>query len=179
MGGWPSTAVEMTAAADTGSPDMRGARVLGDDIDVVMEDCEVRRTALALTLTAATATAAVAVTACGTPSEADRVRAVAHAWHGALIAGDGERACALLTGGARDAAGADCRHKVGVTSRLLSPAERVALPRIRIQRVVFHGDQAFVFDGDVLLPAGIEPDDNDRPTVFRRVGGEWKIEDLG
>lgn len=142
------------------------------------------------TLAAAAALALTALPACGDEPRADtraQVETALNAFTRAVAAGDAEEACARLTEAAREELVAefspygatDCEAAVREAASMLSDPEGEAFDELAVRRVRVRGDRAEVADEDLLFPAAVDPAPNDSPTVFRRVGGEWLIEDLG
>jgi hypothetical protein len=167
-------------------PDAEPARALRARPAPVTEDEHMIRPAV-LALTTVTA---AALPGCGTPSDTDQVRSTVSSYLTALAAGDGPKACGQLapparrqlSGGfvLRDAV--PCEIVVRTVAAHLPDAQRVDLPRIRVKHIIFadRGTKAIIPDEQVVLPASIDDDGNDRPTVLRRdPRGDWKIEDLG
>jgi hypothetical protein len=143
---------------------------------------------------AATLAAALALSACATREreidEQKRVSAVVEGWYEALVTpGSGDAACATLTEAGRRRLVAEmaipglfsCREVADRFARDLGDADRVAGNKIRVRLVSLSGSRALVHDEDVALPAALvgQSKVNGRPTVLQRVGGRWRIEDLG
>lgn len=141
-----------------------------------------------ITLAAAATLALAALPACGGSSNDTRaqIEDVLNAFTGAVAAGDTRTACAQLTPAARkladeakleDAAG--CEAVLRKITSMLSEEEAEAFDELVVRRVHVDGDRAEVADEDVVLPAALTPELNDRPAVFRRIDGRWLLEDLG
>lgn len=142
----------------------------------------IRRHALAASLTLAATTAA----ACGGgTSPSDRIAEAVSAWYRDVAAGNGKAVCARLTERARkglvedSALAGSCEAAVAEFSLLLTDEERRSLGRVEVGRVRVNGNAAQVHDQDLSAPEPWVRDDNDRPLRFRRIDGEWLIEDLG
>ena len=167
----------------TNLPELDATRALHDEPHFVKED-DMKKTALA----ALSITATIGLGACGSHSDAEDVRHVVHDIFRAASAGDGKRACAMLTSAARRQLADQqpiplpCEETIAAVGRTVTPTERRSLDRVRARRIVFANDhtKAIIEDGDVNVPEGVTRVDNGRPTILvRTAGGAWKIADLG
>ena len=137
------------------------------------------------------AAAAAGITGCGgSTSDEAAVRQTMTDWYQRLGAGEGDAACRLLTDGTRrtfertaeELVGqASCDAVAGFFSLGLTEAEREAFGDVEIRRATVDGNRATVRDQDVVIPPGLlaEADRDDNPVVLRKIGGAWRIEDLG
>ncbi len=126
-------------------------------------------------------------TGCATGEES-RVKDSVRAWLTDLAEGRGEQACARLSDAGREDfargmlfAEDDCESLVADFAAELTPNQKRFLPRIEVRRVELHDDRALIHDRDAALPSEIDelaaPDNE--PTVLRKIGGRWLIEDMG
>jgi len=142
------------------------------------------------TLATAATLAATALAACGgtPPSDEEAVRATTLGFLAELAEGD-EHACERLTNDGRrqldgraELLGLDgCAGIVAAIAAEYSDADREAMRELRIRKITIAGDRATVRDHDFEIPAELDGQlaIDDRPTVLRRQGGVWKLEELG
>jgi len=142
-----------------------------------------RRTTLAVAATLAL----TALPACGDRSNDTRaqIEDALHEFLHSALAGDAKGACSRLTAEAREqfaegvALRGDCEATVREVAAVVSEEEAEAYSELAVRRVRVNGDRAEVADEDLILSASVTSESNDRPTVLRRVDGEWLIEDMG
>jgi Domain of unknown function (DUF4878) len=114
---------------------------------------------------------------CGA-SEEEQVRSTTTDFVEAIVEGDGDRACDLMTGQARRDAlaaaaftgGDGCSGVMGSLRELFDDGELRALREFEIESVRIEGDRAEVTASESF-------DDEDEPTVLRKVEGEWLVDD--
>lgn len=109
---------------------------------------------------------------CGRPSDQEQVRTTLKAYFGAVVRGDGGRACARLSrSGRRDlihsvAGSRTCEQAVTQYRAGLTPAQRNQLRAVRVERVTIAGGRATAYVGGV---PGV------RSGSLVREDGSWKV----
>jgi hypothetical protein len=142
-----------------------------------------RRVLLAVTV----AVAFAALFACGGDDASSQARRGFAAWQRAVADGDGPGGCALLTAKARmQFAGTldqqACERQIKRASEFVGVgAKRDAWLSLKIARIDVRGDRAFIDDRDVTVAPVLQPYKgyDDYPTVLKRVGQRWQLDDLG
>jgi hypothetical protein len=117
-----------------------------------------------------------AAVGCGASDE-EQVRSTVEDYVEAVVDGDGDRACELMTGRARRAAlaaaaltgGGGCAGVMGRLSEFYDDGELRAMREFEIEAVRIEGDRAEVTVSEAL--------DDGEETVLRKVEGEWLIDE--
>jgi Putative lumazine-binding len=108
-------------------------------------------------------------------SDREAVEAVAHEYLEALIAGDGERTCALLTEDAQEqvktwTTASTCEDGIGQFGDFIDEKDADADEKLRdvsVEQVTVTGDKA-----EAQVESG---DGSPRPASFEKVGDTWKV----
>jgi hypothetical protein len=138
-------------------------------------------------ITAAVAVLAAAVLAgCGSAGPHEQVDRTMRAWHQALVDGDGQRWCNMLTQSARERierdnaalASLSCVEVIDTAGPLLTQGQARKIRALRVRDVDIHDGRAIVRRTDVadLGPNGLL---DETGTVLVREEGAWRIDDLG
>lgn len=123
--------------------------------------------------------------ACGSPSDEEAARDVIEAFYSAFSEGDGETACALLTGPAirellEDASPSrNCQEAISFFAGMMGEEEKRAFREVKLLRVDVSGGRARVEDRDVQVEIEGFSDSDPRPLELQKLSGEWKIASLG
>jgi Domain of unknown function (DUF4878) len=119
---------------------------------------------------------AAALTGCGASDE-EQVRSAVADYVEAVVEGDGDRACELMTGRARRTAlaaaaftgGDGCSGVMGRLREFYDDGELRAMREFEIEGVRIEGERA-----EVTVPETVDDGDD---TVLRKVEGEWLIDE--
>lgn len=139
---------------------------------------------------AATALAGLAALGAGAcaGSEEDAAKQTLLSYHRYLNAGDGRRACQLLSSGYKrlaveeaaliDPGISTCEQLVAQVASSMDERERLLRANVRIGRVRVEGDRATIAPQDIEWPKDLVTDDDelsDEPVVLVKQHGAWKV----
>jgi hypothetical protein len=109
------------------------------------------------------------------PAERAELQSVVHEWLTAVAAGDGAKACGLLTEEVRDHTGAECEATFDQLAGRLIREQREEFEQARIERAFVEGDSANVvltgrtrYTGPMLT----------RTFKLERSGGRWQLAEV-
>jgi hypothetical protein len=124
-----------------------------------------------VTLLAAAAVAA----GCGGGSDADAARSSMESFLAAIGAGNGQRACSLLSSDAAAALGNGNAANCAKVLSSATPQERKLIGKLRVKSVKVSGNHASVtldYSGAPGLPHG------NGPSSMIKVSGAWKVQNI-